>query len=200
MAVNGKRIPRIPQPPDNFLPPGVWADRPRLKQSSPRERAEAREAKRNRTTYKTKSRTKEYHVHIDNRRGPIAAAGGGGQWGRQQGIGDIGVVSASGLRALCERGRRVLRDASVDIAYAEETLRTALRKVPPRPGEGRSAAWVRANKTARGLKRAKNAAQAGSAHMAATWITYTVEYEPELNQFGGPRPQPQSRQAMDFGA
>ncbi|MFK8844705.1 plasmid transfer protein TraA [Streptomyces sp. Ac-502] len=199
MAVNGNRVSRLPQPPDNFLPPGVWAEQPRLKQSSPRQRAEAREAKRNRTTYKTKSRTKEYHVHINAQRSAAAAAAaGGGQWGRQQGIGDIEVLSASGLRALCERGRRVLREASNDIAFAEETLRKALRQVPPPSGEGRSAAWVRANKVARHLKRAKNAAQAGSAHMAATWVTYTREYEPELNRFGGPRAQ--RRQAMDFGA
>lgn len=161
--------------------------------SSAKQRAQARRQKttRNRTTNKT--RTREFHIHI-NKNGDGAADGGAaGQWSRQSPIGDAEFLSAGHVRAFAERGRRAMRQAAMDFAYAHEALRAVLREVPPPQGESRGQMYMKANRTARSLKRAANAAQAASAHSARTWPAYLREYAQELNQYGGPRPKPSQR-------
>jgi hypothetical protein len=163
--------------------------------SSPKERQQARRQKTTKTRTTNKTRTREYHIHINK-----TAPGGGaqGQWSRQSPIGDAEFLSAGHVRAFAERGRRAMRQAAMDFSYAHEALRAVLREVPPPQGESRGQMYMKANRTARSLKRAANAAQAASAHSARTWPAFMREYEPWLNSFGGPRPQP--RQRMNFGA
>ncbi|WP_328436929.1 hypothetical protein OHA71_06540 [Streptomyces sp. NBC_00444] len=166
--------------------------------STPKQRAQARRRKtttnKSRTTNRNK--TREFHIHI-NKNGD-GGGGAQGQWSRQSPIGDAEFLSAGHVRAFAERGRRAMRQAAMDFAYAHEALRAVLREVPPPQGEGRGQMYMKANRTARSLKRAANAAQAASAHSARTWPAFMREYEPQLSTFGGPRPNP--RQRMNFGA
>lgn len=160
-------------------------------------RAQARRQKT--TTNKTRntSKTREYHIHI-NKPGAGGGSGAAGQWSKQSPIGDAEFLSAGHVRAFAERGRRAMRQAAMDFSYAHEALRAVLREVPPPTGENRMQMYAKANKVARSLKRAANAAQAASAHSARTWPAFMREYEPWLNQFGGPRPE--TRKRMNFGA
>lgn len=160
-------------------------------------RQQARQQKARKTTNRTRntSKTREYHIHIN--KGPDPAGGAAGQWSRQSPIGDAEFLSAGHVRAFAERGRRAMRQAAMDFSYAHEALRAVLREVPPPQGESRGQMYLKANRTARSLKRAANAAQAASAHSARTWPAFMREYEPQLNQFGGPRPQ--RTQRMNFG-
>jgi hypothetical protein len=91
-----------------------------------------------------------------------------------------------------------MRQAAMDFAYAHEALRAVLREVPPPQGESRGQMYMKANRTARSLKRAANAAQAASAHSARTWPAFMREYQPWLDAMGGPRKQ--ARKPMNFGA
>lgn len=170
--------------------------------SGVRERQKARRAKttKNRTTNRTTNRTKNggFHVHIHKGGAGGAAGGAQGDWSRKSPIGDAEFLSAGHVRAFAERGRRAMRQAAMDFSYAHEALRAVLREVPAPAGEGRGYRYTRANRVARNLKRAANAAQAASAHSARTWPAMMREYAPELNTFGGPRPQ--RRQNMNFGA
>lgn len=179
---------------------GVWPGQPRTQQQGKKQRQQERQQKaaggrtRSRTT--NRNNTREYHIHIN--KGPDSAGGAAGEWSRQSPIGDAEFLSASHVRAFAERGRRAMRQAAMDFSYAHEALRAVLREVPPPQGESRGQMYAKANRTARSLKRAANAAQAASAHSARTWPAYLREYAPLLNQYGGPRPQP--RQRMNFGA
>lgn len=168
--------------------------------SSPRERAQARRQKTttNKTRTTNRSKTREYHIHINKTGNDASGGGAAGQWSRQSPIGDAEFLSAGHVRQFAERGRRAMRQAAMDFSYAHEALRAVLREVPPPEGEGRGQMYMKANRVARSLKRAANAAQAASAHSARTWPAYLREYAPLLNQYGGPRPQPRSRH--DFGA
>lgn len=162
-----------------------------------RQQARRQKTTQNKTRTTNKNRTREYHIHIN--KGPDSASGGAaGQWSRQSPIGDAEFLSAGHVRAFAERGRRAMRQAAMDFSYAHEALRAVLREVPPPQGESRGQMYLKANRTARSLKRAANAAQAASAHSARTWPAFMREYEPWLNQFGGPRPQ--RTQRMNFGA
>jgi hypothetical protein len=165
--------------------------------SSPKQRAQARRQKTTRNSSRTtnKNRTREFHIHIN--KGSDAGGGAQGQWSRQSPIGDAEFLNAGHVRAFAERGRRAMRQAAMDFSYAHEALRAVLREVPPPQGESRGQMYMKANRTARSLKRAANAAQAASAHSARTWPAFMREYEPQLNQFGGPRPQ--RTQRMNFG-
>lgn len=187
-----------------------WADanRPRVdadtgartyRASTPKQRAQARREKTtsNKTRTTNKSRTREYHIHI-NKTGDGAAGGGAaGQWSKQSPIGDAEFLSAGHVRAFAERGRRAMRQAAMDFSYAHEALRAVLREVPPPQGEGRGQMYAKANRTARSLKRAANAAQAASAHSARTWPAFMREYAPQLNTYGGPKQE--QRRNMNFG-
>lgn len=172
--------------------------------STPRQRQKVRQQKTsNRTSNKSRTKNGGFHVHINE-----APSGGGGNtghdngaaggWSRQSPIGDAEFLSAGHIRAFAERGRRGMRQAAMDFSYAAETLRAVLREVPAPQDKGRAHAMMRANRVARSLKRAANAAQAASAHSARTWPAFMREYAPELNTFGGPRPQ--QRRSMNFGA
>ncbi|NUS22699.1 MAG: hypothetical protein HOV92_00520 [Streptomyces sp.] len=162
-----------------------------------KQRQQARQQRTtNRTRNRTKNNTREYHIHIN--KGPDAGDGAQGQWSKQSPIGDAEFLSAGHVRQFAERGRRAMRQAAMDFSYAHETLRAVLREVPPPQGESRGQMYAKANRTARSLKRAANAAQAASAHSARLWPAYLREYAQQLNQYGGPRPQP--RQRMNFGA
>lgn len=195
MAANG--VPRKPS-----SPPRQQPQQPRVQRSTPRERDQARREKAGGTTNRTRttnrSKTREFHVHI-NKGGGGGDGGGGaaGQFARQSPIGDAEFLSAAHIREFAERGRRAMRQAAMDFAYAEQTLRLVLREVPPAPGTGRGQAIARAHRVARSLKRAANAAQAASAHSARTWPAFMREYAPELNAYGGPKPEP--RRNMNFG-
>jgi hypothetical protein len=170
--------------------------------SSPKQRAQARQKKARQTTNKSrttnKNRTREYHIHI-NKTGGDGTAGGGaaGQWSKQSPIGDADFLSAGHVRAFAERGRRAMRQAAMDFSYAHEALRAVLREVPPPQGESRGQMYAKANRTARSLKRAANAAQAASAHSARTWPAFMREYAPQLNTYGGPKQE--QRRNMNFG-
>ncbi|MFI2349719.1 plasmid transfer protein TraA [Streptomyces sp. NPDC019443] len=170
---------------------------PRVQQSSPRDRDRARREKvtNNKTRTSNRSKTREYHVHIN--KGGTGDGGAAGQFSRQSPIGDAEFLSAGHIREFAERGRRAMRQAAMDFAYAEQTLRLVLREVPVAPGQGRGQAIARAHRVARSLKRAANAAQAASAHSARTWPAFMREYAPELNAYGGPKQQP--RRNMNFG-
>jgi hypothetical protein len=164
-----------------------------------RERAKQRKVSYNSTKNRHTDKSKEYHFHVHKGDGGSGGSGGGQEgWNRQSPIGDADFLSAGHIRAFAERGRRSMRAASVDFAYAAETLKQVLREVPPVSGQGRSGAYMRANRVARQFKRAANAAQAASAHSARTWPAFLREYAPELNAYGGPRPAP--RKQMNFGA
>lgn len=167
--------------------------------SSPRERAQARREKttNNRSRTTNRSKTREYHIHIN--KGSEGAGGGGasGEWSKQSPIGDAEFLSAGHVRTFAERGRKAMRQAALDFSYAAETLKAVLREVPPPQGEGRGQMYAKANRTARSLKRAANAAQAASAHSARTWPAFMREYAPQLNTYGGPKPQ--QRRNMNFG-
>lgn len=170
----------------------------RVRQSSPKQRSQARREKvtqdRSRTT--NRSKTREYHIHI-NKGGTGADGGAAGEFSRQSPIGDAEFLSAGHIRAFAERGRKAMRQAAMDFSYAEQTLRLVLREVPPPAGMGRGQAIARAHRVARSLKRAANAAQAASAHSARTWPAFMREFAPELNTYGGPKDQP--RRNMNFG-
>lgn len=181
-------------------PYGAGALGGRTSQQGKKERQQARQQKatgqqaRNRTT--NRSKTREYHIHINK---PASDGGGAqGQWSRQSPIGDAEFLSAGHVRAFAERGRRAMRQAAVDFSYAHEALQAVLKEVPPPNGESRAQMIIKARRTARSLKRAANAAQAASAHSARTWPAFMREYANELNTYGGPRPQ--RRQRMNFGA
>ena len=158
---------------------------PRRQQTGQKQRQQARQAKtrqaRTRTTNKT--RTREFHIHINKTGGDD---------------GDAEFLSAGHVRAFAEKGRRAMRQAAIDLTYAHEALRAVLREVPPPQGEGRGQMFMKANRTARNLKRAATAAQAASAHCARLWPAFMREYEPWLNAYGGPRKQP--RKNINFGA
>lgn len=168
------------------------------KATGTRARQQARRQKT--TTNKTRNTNKQRNIHIHVHKNGNNQNGGGaqGQWTRQSPIGDAEFLSAGHVRAFAERGRKAMRQAAMDFSYAHEALRAVLREVPPPQGEHRGQMYMKANRVARSLKRAANAAQAASAHSARTWPAFMREYEPWLNQFGGPRPQ--SRQRMNFGA
>lgn len=197
MAVNG--TPRNGTPRTNMRKTPPTPQAPTYQASSPKQRQQARRQKqagsktRNRTT--NRNNTREYHIHINK-----GDSGGGaqGQWSKQSPIGDAEFLSAGHVRQFAERGRRAMRQAAMDFSYAHEALRAVLREVPPPQGESRGQMYAKANRTARSLKRAANAAQAASAHSARLWPAYLREYAQQLNQYGGPRPQP--RQRMNFGA
>lgn len=169
--------------------------------SSPKQRQKARQQKQttNSTKSRTSNKTRQYHIHI-NKAAPSGGSAGGaqGQWSQQSPIGDAEFLSAGHVRHFAERGRKAMRQAAMDFSYAAETLRAVLREVPPpNPGE-RSRTYIKANRVARNLKRAANAAQAASAHSARTWPAFMREYAQELNTYGGPKPTP--RRNMNFGA
>jgi hypothetical protein len=165
--------------------------------SSPRDRDQARRQKTatNKTRNRTTNRTRNIYVTVN--KGSDNGGGAQGQWSRQSPIGDAEFLSAGHVRAFAEKGRRAMRQAAMDFSYAHEALRAVLREVPPPQGEGRGQMYMKANRVARSLKRAANAAQAASAHSARTWPAYMREYAEQLNQYGGPRPQ--ARQRMNFG-
>ena len=181
---------------------GAGVDEPgaRYQAQSVRQRQQARQQKRatgSKTRTTNRTRTREYHIHI-NKGGNDGAGGAAGQWSGRSPIGDAEFLSAGHVRAFAERGRRAMRQAAMDFSYAHETLRAVLREVSPPQGESRGQMYLKANRTARSLKRAANAAQAASAHSARTWPAFMREYEPWLNQMGGPKPQ--ARKRMNFGA
>lgn len=177
---------------------GYRPPRTNVQQQGKAQRQQARRQKttsnRSRTT--NKNNTREYHIHIN--KGPDAGGGAQGEWSKQSPIGDAEFLSAGHVRQFAERGRRSMRQAAMDFAYAHEALRAVLREVPPPQGESRGQMYAKANRVARSLKRAANAAQAASAHSARTWPAYMREYAQQLNQYGGPRPQ--RTQRMNFGA
>lgn len=191
MAVNGtSRNGAVP-------PPGSM-----YRGSSPKQRQQARQTKTSKASKtsnrnRTKNNTREYHIHI-NKTDEGAAGGASGHWSRQSAIGDAEFLSAGHVRAFSERGRKAMRQAAMDFSYAAEALKAVLREVPPPHGESRGRMYAKANRTARSLKRAANAAQAASAHSARTWPAYMREYADQLNQYGGP--QPQRARRMNFGA
>lgn len=194
MAINGSPADQVRNFAKNqaskpFGPPTTGAYRA----SSPKQRDQARRQKTTRNSSRTtnKNRTREYHIHIN--KGSDAGGGAQGQWSKQSPIGDAEFLSAGHVRAFAERGRRAMRQAAMDFSYAHEALRAVLREVPPAQGESRGAMYLRANRVARSLKRAANAAQAASAHSARTWPAYMREYQPWLDAMGGPKPQPRSR-------
>lgn len=195
MAVNGSAANQArnyarKQASQPFGPPTGGAYRA----SSPKQRAQARQ-KKTRQTNKTRNTTRNIYVTVN--KGGDQAGGAAGQWSRQSPIGDAEFLSAGHVRQFAERGRRAMRQAAMDFSYAHEALRAVLREVPPPQGEGRGQMYMKANRVARSLKRAANAAQAASAHSARTWPAYMREYAEQLNQYGGPRPQ--ARQRMNFG-
>lgn len=169
---------------------------PIYKARSPQQRNRARQQKVvNRTTNRTK--TKQLHIHVNKGSGGGSAASQGGM-ARQASVGDAQFYSASDVREFAERGRRIMREASMDLAYAAETLRAVLRSVPPAAGQNNGQAFIRAARTARNLKRAATAAAAASAHCARLWPAYLREYAPELSQYGGPRNRTRAN-GMNFG-
>lgn len=210
MAVNGKPAtngwdgkwdsvgPQEPKPRQQRTAPSRPG--PTVRQSSPKDRDQARREKTtgNRTRTTNRSKSREYHIHI-NKGGSGGGEGDGaaGQFSRQSPIGDAEFLSAGHIRAFAERGRKAMRQAAMDFSYAEQTLRLVLREVPPPPGQGRGQAIARAHRVARSLKRAANAAQAASAHSARTWPAFMREFAPELNTYGGPKPE--ARRNMNFG-
>ncbi|MEU8756238.1 plasmid transfer protein TraA [Streptomyces chartreusis] len=170
----------------------------RYQASTPRQRQQARRQKTttNKTRNRTTNRTRNIYVTVNK---PGTDGGGAqGQWTRQSPIGDAEFLSAGHVRAFSERGRKAMRQAAMDFSYAAEALKAVLREVPPPQGEGRGQMYMKANRVARSYKRAATACQAASAHSARTWPAFMREYEPWLNQFGGPKPQP--RRNMNFGA
>ena len=176
---------------------------PNYRASSPRQRDAARKRKTagssgNKTRNRTSNRTRNVYVTINKGGTDGGGEGPQGQWSRQSPIGDAEFLSAGHVRAFAERGRRAMRQAAMDFSYAHEALRAVLREVPPPQGEGRGQMYAKANRVARSLKRAANAAQAASAHSARTWPAYLREYAQQLNTYGGPRPQPPRRH--NFGA
>lgn len=191
MAVNGtprantRKTPQAPQA-------------PAYRGQSQKQRQQARQQKatgnRSRTT--NRSKTREYHIHINKNDGG-GGGGASGEWSKQSPIGDAEFLNAGQVRAFAERGRKAMRQAAMDFSYAAETLKAVLREVPPPQGEGRGQMYAKANRTARSLKRAANAAQAASAHSARTWPAFMREYAPQLNTYGGPKPQ--QRRNMNFG-
>lgn len=162
-----------------------------------RQQARRQKTTTNKTRNRTTNRTRNIYVTV-NKPGADGSGGAQGQWTRQSPIGDAEFLSAGHVRQFAERGRRAMRQAAMDFSYAHEALRAVLREVPPPQGEGRGQMYMKANRVARSLKRAANAAQAASAHSARTWPAFMREYEPWLNQFGGPKPQ--ARRNMNFGA
>ncbi|RBM05653.1 plasmid transfer protein TraA [Streptomyces sp. PT12] len=184
------------------------AGRPQVRRSTPKERDRKRREQVNRTTYRNKQKQnkREYHVHINktvNAPGSGAGGDGGGgaqgEWSRKSPIGDADFLSAGHIRDFSERGRRSLREASIDLAYAAEALKQVLREVPAPQGQGLGVARVRAARVARQLKRAATAAQAASTHCARTWPAFLREFAPELNHYNGPRQQQPHRPPMNFG-
>ncbi|MGW4670102.1 plasmid transfer protein TraA [Streptomyces sp. NPDC004324] len=174
---------------------------PTYRGQTQRQRAQARQKKTSQNQGRTRTTNKTRNIHVTiNKPGAGGAGGGGaqGQWSRSSPIGDAEFLSAGHVRAFAERGRKAMRQAAMDFSYAHEALRAVLREVPPPQGESRGQMYLKANRTARSLKRAANAAQAASAHSARTWPAFMREYEPWLNQFGGPRPQ--QRRNINFGA
>lgn len=161
-----------------------------------RQQARRQKTATNKTRNRTTNKQRNIHIHV-HKNGQQDGGGAQGQWSRQSPIGDAEFLSAGHVRAFAERGRRAMRQAAMDFSYAHEALRSVLREVPPPQGEGRGQMYMKANRVARSLKRAANAAQAASAHSARTWPAFMREYEPWLNQFGGPKPQ--ARQRMKFG-
>jgi hypothetical protein len=160
-----------------------------------RGKQQRQQARRQKTSNRTKNNTREYHIHINK---GSDSGGAQGNWSRQSPIGDAEFLSAGHVRAFAERGRKAMRQAAMDFAYAHEALRAVLREVPPPQGESRGQMYMKANRTARSLKRAANAAQAASAHSARTWPAFMREYQPWLDAMGGPRQQ--ARKPMNFGA
>lgn len=171
---------------------------PAYRGQSQKQRQQARRQKttQNRTRNSTKNNTREFHIHIN--KGDTGGGGAAGNWSSKSPIGDAEFLNAGQVRAFAERGRKAMRQAAMDFSYAHEALRAVLREVQPPQGESRGQMYMKANRTARSLKRAANAAQAASAHSARTWPAFMREYAPQLNQMGGPRPTP--RQRMNFGA
>ena len=195
MAVNGTTRTNMSKTPQT---PTYRGQSQKQRQQARRQKAGGNTTNRTRNTTKDKSR--HVHIHVTKGGGGGQAGGGGaqGEWSRQSPIGDAEFLSAGHVRAFAERGRRAMRQAAMDFSYAHEALRAVLREVPPPQGEGRGQMYAKANRVARSLKRAANAAQAASAHSARTWPAYLREYAPQLNQYGGPRPSP--RQRHNFGA
>ncbi|MBC2903165.1 plasmid transfer protein TraA [Streptomyces cupreus] len=171
------------------------------KTSSTKARQQARQRKTANSTTKNRTTNKQRNIHIHvHKTGNQSGAGGGaaGNWSRSSPIGDAEFLSAGHVRAFAERGRKAMRQAAMDFSYAHEALRAVLREVPPPQGEHRGQMYMKANRVARSLKRAANAAQAASAHSARTWPAYLREYEPWINAMGGPKPQ--TPQRHNFGA
>lgn len=159
-----------------------------------RQQARRQKATTNKTRNRTSNKTRNIYVTVNK---PGAGGGAQGQWSRQSPIGDAEFLSAGHVRAFSERGRKAMRQAAMDFSYAAEALKAVLREVQPPQGEGRGQMYMKANRVARSYKRAANAAQAASAHSARAWPAFMREYQPWLEQMGGPRPQP--RQRMNFG-
>lgn len=163
-----------------------------------RQQARRQKTTQNTTRNRTTNKQRNIHIHVHKNGNQQGAGGAQGQWSRQSPIGDAEFLSAGHVRAFAEKGRKAMRQAAMDFSYAHEALRAVLREVPPPQGENRGQMYMKANRVARQLKRAANAAQAASAHSARTWPAFMREYEPQIQQFGGPRPQ--ARQRMNFGA
>ena len=200
MAINGSAAGQVRdfarrQASQPFGPPAAGT----RKTTGTRARQQARQQKVRQTNNRTRNTNKTRHIYVTvNKGGADNGGGAAGNWSRQSPIGDAEFLSAGHVRAFSERGRRAMRQAAMDLSYAHEALRAVLREVPPPQGEGRGQMYMKANRVARNLKRAANAAQAASAHSARTWPAFMREYEPWLNQFGGPKPQ--ARRNMNFGA
>jgi hypothetical protein len=171
-----------------FNPPPA---NPARSQQGVRARQRARQQKT--TVNKTRARNTTRNVTITINKGGGGVAGAGQQ---ARGLGDIN-LSSSGVRAYCERGRRLFREAGESLGYAEQILRKALKETPPPAGESKAAVKARANKVGRSLKRAKYASYAASAQCVRTWAIYTREFEPWMNQLGY---REQRQRGMQFGA
>ncbi|MET9961463.1 plasmid transfer protein TraA [Streptomyces sp. NPDC006326] len=164
-------------------------------------------ANRSRTTNRSKSR--EYHFHInDNSGGPRSGSQQGGRAGQGRGqggggrvhspLGDPEFFSNVDIRNYCESGRGLFLQMSFELANAAELLNAVLKEVPD--PEGRPfGSRMRARRVSKRLQKAAEDARDTAKNLAATYAAFQREFDPELAPYQSKRPR-QGGRRFDFGS
>jgi hypothetical protein len=142
---------------------------------------------RQRTTNRT--RTREYHFHINdggpagsqnNGRGAgFTGRGNGARHGGHSPLADPEFFSNADIRNYCENGRGVFLQMSFELANAAEVLNAVLKEVPDPDGRALGSR-MRARRVSRKLKKAADDARDSAKNLAATYAAFQREYDPEL--------------------
>lgn len=176
---------------------------PAAPQPQPNQRAEGREAARQRREAQRNKTTKTKvgggfnpslnpTISVNISKGGTQEAAAPQAAGRGNGTPGGDFMSNDDIRAWCEHVRKAARNRAVERAMDAEQLEAVLKRIPTSDGS-RAGSMMRARRVSRHLKRIARAEQVVAKAAAAAYAQFEAEFEADLRKVGKARPAQAAR-------